>query len=1686
MRTHKKRITSLILIFYLTMSLGFDNLGYNIKPFEKINAEEITDINLEEGSEVQTSVEDMLPKEEALTIETTEVNVSENINDDAKEDERSTPKKEMEITAIEVDIVNTGTAPFNKGEGVPEPGEDYSATDEYVRSFDDVSYDVTVALNGEELDKTTLYVCLEFPMDDPNVTKYYTWDTGNFKPSDITLENSGTKLTFKIPNFTVGQLYTKSVMLHVLNVPQGHEIKPIVSAWIENDTTVKTCENIKPIYGSTATTFNARIRDGVTNDLYTLDGVDGRLVSVGIATASEPPVNSSKGGFDFPTGKVEMILDLSTRKKDLATNSVTQADITPIIFGYGHNVFRDSRGIDVYSGYLPGGSTNPSNPANNKVLDTGDVLIEEISTNKYKITYENFVIGKHFPTHGQSYWESYNTNYKTFASGAFEFFVPFYEEEGKIYDVLVDYKISSVKYYDVLGNELSDETNLSDNAITRVVYKEEPSIPKDYSISTHTNGNAHLAGDSFWIDSKLSYSAFEYDQYAGGAKLLQVFDGQKYKVNNNLKVYGAYQGDLDCQLYYGVGKLTEEQIVDRDEFDKADISWYTTYKEAKENETEELKITAVAADVKNKLNTNGANTLILANYVTINSDKVSAYEVIPTRSYFTIYEDVERTIGVDNYSHKKYIPPRYDGNGRIISGTGTPSNVGGAGVYIIPFDINLSMSVTDYENGKPKTIYSISDSNEVNWILKPSLVFPKGAEVTDKITVTATIPNGLDFVETSSNLPIESVVKANNGSTIVSWLFELYDCNSPLPEIKFKTEIPLLTADRSRFTVSSSATIDCSNQNIWKSASASYGITVLNDASFKISKNVDKMLTVVNKSFKYTLNWSNNGIREYYDSEMLDILPTNVNGTIDTFEGSYIIESVKVPENIQVYYTNQDPNTIKFNPLDTGVTDWKPLEAGVTATAIKWSVPVVEAKSKESIELVISPTGNIGGDLYTNRFTARMEKLNAILYSNTVKTEVKKDLIVTSMRIYDSNLTQFDYSDDILVAEIIREGVSDKISVNYPDENYTKLKNNTIYRIESDVYNSSKFETKALLNDSQNAAINYKFLYGADAVDVEGNGMYKFINGNVNYLGRAIAPRETVTFNYNYYIPLSKKDKISIHSNINYAHFTANDNLDLDNDGMSAIFEIENTSNWDIVNETGDIIAEETYLIDEKGNKIDTINIGDKVKAVYKAKYEGPTIPEEYIIIGYDPVTNSPIYEKIEHSYVIEAKGEIRTMLSGNSDIKYEQWLAASTVEGGKPESISLVDGQYVYFTSEEIPIASPYVESDLTLYNVNEKINDSTENDTFNFERKEEYNLIAQNVKVTPSTEITKDLKEVNAIVQYDIFYDVPKGVNDDHAIMVDTNVTFGNSSKIVRKLVVPGNNTFKIAMTADISDINVEEIGVGTLNAAVDVNVGRINYEYLKDNSEYKDNLMSTTALDSGLHLLRTGDIDTYDTNTISRNVIVSEKLYNTEYLNIKGFKYPVYRVYNISNSSIYYNESFKIAKVEFKSKETVDKGLGKDKDGWVELNYSTKGEIKAGYGYNLRIYVEYTNNLPDIGNGVSDEGINVEKGKVNFPNDILVEFKNDKYSKLGIGSNDAFSLMKVEEDSDNHKYVVYENPSNSKIFIDDNLKNQDIQINVKTPIISGIDYSDDNYKLGDKNSYKITIKGSYLDEVNSSLEN
>ncbi|MDX5808782.1 hypothetical protein [Bacillus cereus group sp. BfR-BA-02730] len=667
----------------------------------------------------------------------------------------------------------------------------------------------------------------------------------------------------------------------------------------------------------------------------------------------------------------------------------------------------------------------------------------------------------------------------------------------------------------------------------------------------------------------------------------------------------------------------------------------------------------------------------------------------------------------------------------------------------------------------------------------------------------------------------------------------------------------------------------------------------------------------------------------------------------------------------------------------------------------------------------------------------------------TVKSDESKNLRITDYTVLDEN-------GNVVGTYTRRDGVDIGSS-----QSFRKLIKGEKYRIVVRVKNDSQQETT--LNPTK---LDIGYSLSSTTANKGWNDWQTTLPQE-----KTLVPGESATFTYdNFVVPLNSKKYIGLTGNVNKDHFFAGDNTNPNDDDANLVLPVEGTGNMN---------AENITLIDRNGNEVAKPIPGEDYKIKYKFKYQGIDIREAvYRDEGFCEAHNDSgaciswgTREVFDHYYYpdvnIDAYYTInRKLPKGETDAinghltKRMQLRNGTTFEFITPE-----------YTTYEVPIIDTSIR--MSLENNYDYANIDKDDDTSRKKWHSFYNYKVKNVEVLPKTERPTEAGYQTFAVKFDVVNEVPDEVNDFEKD-VQIGVTVNGDKHVFTEHLGIGENKNIVKEVK----VWVDPKTTSKVDAQVYVNLDKNAWE--EDLSTQADNKgdSATTVRDSGT----AGAKIEQPLNPFDKACALGKNTRNTwnqfyelhgwsgqlkRYsANGKSYEFYKYSAGNTQRTNVQQQEEYKINKVLFKSKLTEDLKLGSSKDGWVDLAKGEVGKIKAGYGYELKVDVDYNTNAfetepqPWVSNG-SGQWVRPKHVEPNIPNELYVKTPDGKILSVS-GVHGTNKGLDVKRTGDRNKVsMTYSiKPKDTlgikktpKIYVDPNTKDGTYKLQVFTPEINGI---------------------------------
>ena len=278
----------------------------------------------------------------------------------------------------------------------------------------------------------------------------------------------------------------------------------------------------------------------------------------------------------------------------------------------------------------------------------------------------------------------------------------------------------------------------------------------------------------------------------------------------------------------------------------------------------------------------------------------------------------------------------------------------------------------------------------ITYSLKPSAneILTSGGPLTEPLTITDTLPNGLVYVPGSASVTPQSVTVNPDGSTTIVWSLANVQPNQDIPAVTFKARMGLNVTNGGTLTnvASISHPKDGTPEAIRRSE---YSVTVTAPGALAVIKETSTPYINPNGTSDFTMTYANLGSTAFGSTDFIDILPYSSDPNASNYQGTQGLNSISGTHGETFEVTNAAPNTILTDPKCAsnggpagvaGCDDTKPVISWVAIGSIpNSSVTAVRIKGgafnpgegPRSVNLKLDTNGNNRLNKYVNAFGGR-------------------------------------------------------------------------------------------------------------------------------------------------------------------------------------------------------------------------------------------------------------------------------------------------------------------------------------------------------------------------------------------------------------------------------------------------------------------------------------------------------------------------------------------------------------------------------------------------------------------------------------------------------------------------------------------------------------------------------------------
>lgn len=958
----------------------------------------------------------------------------------------------MKISSAIITERITGRANFNtpNGESIEDGsvlsdtnGNDVSKHDNFIRTFDELIYNIEVRVDRNEnttepLENLTGGV-IKLKVTIPKTSSGIPWLVLNKEEwmNNCQITNNKTVLTadYRIP--TTESIIGGNQLLTLRFSAQGitgnipDDARPKIEVWMEgnkpdNKSSLIDSKEVKDntsLYVTGVQNFKLTLKEGNINRKETLDGVTGNYINFGAMLSF---YNSRWPGIEYPYNgiKSKIKLEYYYRTKGSAESWVkldrNNASHRQVLDGI-RLISYGSAGKST-PGFWPGPESNFYDG-----LYSGNGTYTGYTYNSGDITasYSNDILS--FENHN-NYLIGYQSNgWSHFLVDGFELFIPYYEKNSNYeYQIrLNDYELKGYNYYDKEANISVDEKlniNLVNSTEGKIYSRIERATCQGCSTTpVPINENREFK----------SYIEVEDGPYLGGEERLIVWNSSIAELSPQegkgiASAYYRYSdgyANLDnVKTKYGIYKsnpskgVTTNELVNKAKDENFD--WYNTIEEAKSHGE-------IAAMLVNNPDYKGYGMGVMYYFFLKgknNPDYIGQAQFI--KHTIKLFVDSERTQKYTYGYETSYTPTTFDETGNEVE-KGSPSSVGHT-IVLTGIDLGLVINPRSYKTGEIQTRFNVQDKYLIIE-LKPIVTKKTTADFKANYSISISMFDGLTYREGSSNVEPTSVKTSSYGGQTLNWKFTNIK-TSEVPTIVFQMEMsPFI---RNNFSSGSSpdATIFSNaypTSNGWDRKELSF----INLSGSSIRKNINKDIIEANENFEITdtiYNISDDAIRNV---KSIEILPKNNDERGNKFSGDYTLKLLEISDNQKFYYTTNSINDIGLTQNSEGKnviqnvnfnTDsrWHEITKNgivpANATAIATETTSIDGGKSTSFKYQFIPRGNNSGDKYYFELLASSSNLATAILSDILNVSIVSRNINGIVYVDNDNNNTFSTGDDLL------------------------------------------------------------------------------------------------------------------------------------------------------------------------------------------------------------------------------------------------------------------------------------------------------------------------------------------------------------------------------------------------------------------------------------------------------------------------------------------------------------------------------------------------------------------------------------------------------------------------------------------------------------------------------------------------
>ncbi|MGN1013489.1 MAG: SpaA isopeptide-forming pilin-related protein [Clostridia bacterium] len=665
---------------------------------------------------------------------------------------------------------------------------------------------------------------------------------------------------------------------------------------------------------------------------------------------------------------------------------------------------------------------------------------------------------------------NYDPNEGCFAAGYFQIFVPFTEDTQ---DANCTYGLSitdsNFSATSISGVATTEQRRTSDDSVYIDFYQKKAGsfwtnvtirdTNKEYVHSDYDKGDGYgFKGQKLWLVSRLdSSSRNDSDLEIRTLEHLLKFDDECFEPIEKIGEetwYASSTHEIEYKMYYaakadGTGWTSDTEM---EAAKRTDLVYYESLDSLKADN--KICVGFLAESQSGTLYADDRTNIYFPVKVKNTSEIGSVYQVV---NDYELYTDVlDRTLyyatNPDNTAYPEadyesgdedYIKTAYDENGVQIGGTHNLGAEIGNSLLVIEADTNVKIETSQLQDNVPKINYDFGKNEyQVDYKVTPYIMIPDTVDTinsaySQNIVVRAYVPSiQANYIPGSCEFgdPTIYVETDSDGIeySVLEWVVPDCKINEEVNPIYFSLNLNPQLSNNDQVTVKATTALQDGDKLRPELKQDSYTVQIINLSSHRLYKEVEKTVVDKEEQIHFKITYINSTDKEISDFQMLDILPYNGDSRGTSYDGTYTIESVNVKQlqgeselsndNLQLYLSNsEDSRNIDSKDTNIGVTsEWEnelfgTINKDATAIALKG---VAAPTSQITLDIVMQPRDNIGGNKYVNSASAQTDVSTAEIVSSTCFASVVARKIEGTIW-YDKNINGIIDSEELKISNVI-------------------------------------------------------------------------------------------------------------------------------------------------------------------------------------------------------------------------------------------------------------------------------------------------------------------------------------------------------------------------------------------------------------------------------------------------------------------------------------------------------------------------------------------------------------------------------------------------------------------------------------------------------------------------------------------